>query len=897
MTMGALFMLLGLVLLAVPFAVIGLIVSQLTLTRRLGLLERRIEDLIAASEDPKSQAPAPQQDRSRPHDSADAVAARGPLQTSGEMVQQPVMPPPNGPGPSALPVPPNVADRLIDWLRENWFYAVSALSLALAGLFLVQYGVENGLLPPAMRVAAALMLGAALISGGEAIRKRYGDGEGQATAYLPSVFSGSGLVTVFSGIVAARRLYDLIAPEIAFVALVAVAIGAVGLGWLHGPLLAAIGVIGATLAPFAVGGSADELRWLFGYFLLITMLGLSVDAVRRWGWISVLTLVLAYGAGFALGAAPGTEPYFVGYMVGLALLAVMVPGWRFWPAHDGPMVSMWLTFRAGRPFVATLIAAGGIAASTALIVTHIQGGQALPFWVAVTGLTVLAVVLITWAHDARAVQDLVAIPVIGLGLISVHWVFNHGAVQSFAAQRPPETAMPIDASILIAIGAVLSGLAAWRSFSATQFGAIWAGAAALIAPVMAVILEISWHPSGVIGSYPWALHIAALALMQVVLAERFARVDGADSRLRLSLAVLSALLLTAFFCLLVLSSAALTVALTVTVLAAALLDRRFDLPVMGVFLALGVMAIGWRVLINPGLSWAHAAPLVSVVLAYGGALTGFFAAYLALRRQKGRGQALIWLESAAWSTAAVLVSVLLYRAIAASVQGLVIDSHWALGLGAVVWFATALAQLQRAIALKQLRDIRFLLAGLFGMIGAGAMLRALTLANPLVSTVDRAEVSGPILLNTLAVAYLLPSIVIWFGVTRIALQKSIRRLGLSVAAALAAVWAFTAIRHFWRGAAQMHLDWSFTQPELYSYTVVLLILGATLFVRSITRRSELMRKAGLVGIGLAVTKVFIVDISGLDGLMRVVSLLGLGLVLAGLAWLNRWAQGKADAAR
>ena len=45
-------------------------------------------------------------------------------------------------------------------------------------------------------------------------------------------------------------------------------------------------------------------------------------------------------------------------------------------------------------------------------------------------------------------------------------------------------------------------------------------------------------------------------------------------------------------------------------------------------------------------------------------------------------------------------------------------------------------------------------------------------------------------------------------------------------------------------------------------------------------RSPTLRliKAGLVGIGLAVTKVFIVDISGLDGLMRVVSLLGLGLV-------------------
>ena len=43
-------------------------------------------------------------------------------------------------------------------------------------------------------------------------------------------------------------------------------------------------------------------------------------------------------------------------------------------------------------------------------------------------------------------------------------------------------------------------------------------------------------------------------------------------------------------------------------------------------------------------------------------------------------------------------------------------------------------------------------------------------------------------------------------------------------------------------------------------------------------------------IGLAVAKVFLVDISGLEGLTRVFSLLVLGLSLAALAWLNRWAQ-------
>ena len=66
-------------------------------------------------------------------------------------------------------------------------------------------------------------------------------------------------------------------------------------------------------------------------------------------------------------------------------------------------------------------------------------------------------------------------------------------------------------------------------------------------------------------------------------------------------------------------------------------------------------------------------------------------------------------------------------------------------------------------------------------------------------------------------------------------------------------------------------------------------IGGVLFYQSLARHSDLMRKAGLAVIGLAVAKVFLVDIAGLGGLIRVFSLLALGLVLAGLAWLNRWA--------
>ena len=213
------------------------------------------------------------------------------------------------------------------------------MSLAFAGVFFVQYGVENGLLPPAVRVAMALLFGAALVAAGEVIRRRSGDGAGVATAYLPSTFSGAGIVSMFAGVLAARQLYGLIGVEAAFAGLVTVAVLAVVLGWFYGPFLAAVGLLGAGAAPFVVGGSSDAAYWLYGYFALLAAAGLAVDAVRRWAWVSVLALAIGYGGCWLTLMGTGGAGWYAIALTGLALLAVLVPCLRLAPDHDGPMLA------------------------------------------------------------------------------------------------------------------------------------------------------------------------------------------------------------------------------------------------------------------------------------------------------------------------------------------------------------------------------------------------------------------------------------------------------------------------------------------------------------------------------------------------------------------------------
>ena len=450
------------------------------------------------------------------------------------------------------------------------------------------------------------------------------------------------------------------------------------------------------------------------------------------------------------------------------------------------------------------------------------------------------------------------------------------------------------ATALIGIATILSALAAWRSLSKGNYPIIWAVIAAVYAPLVAMVLEMVWAPSSVIGAYPWALHGAALAAFMVFWAERFAKADGPENRLRMSFFVLSALACISFALVMILSSAALTVALAVTVVAAAALDRQYNLAPMSLFIAAGVVTVGYRLIADPGLDWAMTdASIFELLLAYGGVLAALIAS-LWMLRGKDRPTANIMLDSAAWSVGGVLVSLIIFRTIDAytGVDG--DASHWSMGIYAAIWFTLALAQVQRLQIDGQswMTQVRMVLGAIFAVIGLGALAMAATLFSPLLMD-QYMKVVGPPLFNTLAVAYLLPAVVLTFGWVRVSTIPAQLRLAMQVlSGVLLAIWAFAVVRHFWQGAEGMLLENGMTQPELYSYTIALLMIGGGLFYQSLAKRSAVMRKAGLFVIGAAVAKVFFIDISGLEGLTRVFSLLVLGLSLAGLAWLNKWAQGQ-----
>ena len=891
--MESLFFLLGLLLLGVVVGVpIGLVVLFVRLgraTARLAEAERaidRLADALRAGARPAAVL-APEQAKAKTDDPARApwgrpvippveedgdarpdpardVAAREPVaEAAGRLAQARVAPS------TPLRSGPAWSDRLIGWLSVNWFYAVAAAALALAGIFLVQYGMERGLLPPPLRVAMALAFGATLIAGGEWIRRRWGDGEEVATAYLPSVLSGAGVVTLFAAVLGARHLYDLIGQGTALGAMALVALGAVVLGWFHGPLLVAIGLIGGALAPFAVGGGrGSDLRPLHGYFALLGLMGLAIDAVRRWRgrWVSVLALAVSVGASasLVLGAPETTVAHLLALGV-LALAALALPVGEVVPDHERPMV-LEAAARGLRAPLTNLLPFGTMVAVCLLAVL----GASQEIWTALAVLVALVAAIALWARG-EGVQDVALVPALALlATIGTAW--------------PPEGAASVSLALLA--GGAVSVLAFLRSLAPVPCHRLgWALGAVLAAPATGVALHLAWVAPATLGAYPWALHAMAVAAGLTGMAGLWAARDGED-RLRPSLAALLAVTVIAYGLGQIAGEAALTAAVAFLAAAAAWLDRRFRLPLLGWFVALAAPFVAWRLTAVPGIEWHVNGPLLPALLSMGAAVAGFALAWLWLRERDGgriaQGPAAV-AETTALAASGYVVTVLLWRGL----QALGADPlHMTTGLTAVIWLVLAWAQVELLGRGSGARRLRLGLAGVFGLLGAGALFIGVTFAAPVFGWLWGNRIAGVAVLNTLLPAYLLPALLL------LAAGRRMRRMWLTgPGAALAAFWAIQTIRHAFVGSEGMPLDRGFSQGEITTYTLALLLLGGALFYQGVAKRSDLWRRAGTAVLGATAAKVFLIDAAQLGDLLRIVALIALAFAMGGLAWLNHWAGG------
>lgn len=854
---------------------------------------------------PASVQPDPQTAQPTPWPSAppqSAAMAAGPSAATPDSDSVP---------PRAFVFKPGLIDKLTAWLRENWVLAIAAASLALAGIFMVQYGIENGLLTPFWRVMGALGFGAALIAGGEFIRRKTGDdtqdGDGVgATEFLPSTLSGAGIVVLYVAVFAARALYDLIDPLTTFLGLGAVSAIALVLGWFYGPLLAAVGILGASLAPFITGSNSDS-SWMVHYYLaMVAMVALGIDTIKRWAWISALGLIATLAGGWVLWAAKGADLHFLGGAVLTALAAFAIPERGPFPRQSGAaFLDAVLSHGKRRPEFPTRLAFGTtLAVTAAALLVILDANSSDTVWLGLIALALLLGATTIWTRNAPALFDHALIPGIALLVSIALESTGHGPLFREFQQAglpvaidqatPVATPIPLTVWLLTALGAVGTLLMFARMQWALHEGGtklattFWALSATVFAPAMMLTLEFLWAPGPVLGSYNWALAAIAMAALMVALATRAATATDAGRPLRTGLFTVGALTLITLAVFLILTESALTVALAVMVLGTAALDRRYALPPLTCFIQIAVAIITFRLVVWPGFGWALGWDYTSnrYDIAYFEVAFAFLAtlALLAAAWWLSRGQRLktaLVLESACWTILGVFLAVTLLRAAPRTDS----DSHWVMGLMSAIWVALALNQLYRMQAGGTFMTIiRAVVAGVYGLIALGTLAVLLVFSNPL--TAYDEYVLGPPIFDSLALAFLPLAASFAIAAWKVTHFGRVVRLGFILAASFfAALYIGMEIRRLWRGT-NLNVP-GFTDPELYTYTLAMLIAAVALLVFAFARRSDILRKVAMAGVALTVAKVFLVDMSGLSGLIRVFSFMGLGLSLVGLAWLNR----------
>lgn len=324
--------------------------------RRVAFLEqelRRVESLILARDAEVREAPI---HRSEPKP-VPVRATRTPTRIAKAPPPEPE--PIQARPPEPRPSPQLSLETLIGGRLPIW---IGGAALVLAGFFLVRYSIESGLLGPATRTLLAALFGLALVAGSEITRRL------PATAEDPRVaqaLAGAGIASLYGTLYMAAALYHLITPLTAFLLVLAVTGGALGLALRHGPPTAVMALVGGFAAPLVAGFDAAGIGPLLVYLGLFTaaLFGLAIH--RGWAWLALaacvsgfawinfliamltarasdlsavgaFTMLLAIGASLALPATGAGNRWLriAPLIAGCLQLAVLAPaldfGWLAW---------------------------------------------------------------------------------------------------------------------------------------------------------------------------------------------------------------------------------------------------------------------------------------------------------------------------------------------------------------------------------------------------------------------------------------------------------------------------------------------------------------------------------------------------------------------------------------
>lgn len=833
----------------------------------------------------------PIEDTSAPEIEAPALAARN-IADAGQEEDAPLA--------SQTSTPPK--ESLESTIGARWAVWVGGIALALGGIFMVKYSIESGLLSPGVRLALAALFGLALIAAGEVIRRRAAPVLNSAfqNAMIPGVLTAAGVVALFGSTYAAHAIYEFIGPATAFILLALISLATLGLSLLHGQALAGLGLLASMATPALIASTAPRPWTLFGYLVLTWLATLLASRLRRWliapslanGLLSLWPLLyitfspvvdLAPVTLSILAMIGGTIFLWPGrYPVSEAVKEDATTA----PAEDMPQrVSSgmeWAAFLARQPLGMTLTAAiGALTVSLCIVGSSLRYGYPIVDATFMFAAIVAAVAAFGAGrlHAAWATILSALVAVVGTSGILTNWIAGIESTADGTASLQSTVLYEV-----LGLGALFVVIGAFflRRFAQAEkpYAALWSLVMAATPLAIATISFVNfgnWTLDWLHGLYG-----IGLALVLIGLAKWQDRSDGEELNLPTNILAAGSFAAAVFALHTLAHHATATILLPVLGIAYLLAGRLRNWPVlpwtMVAALVITMGRIAWQpTIVDP--SELGTTPVFNMLLAGYGipAALAVFAAFITRHSPNLR------LRNALQALACFLVLLTIAILVRHAMNGGVLnDAAPTLGEQSIyTLLAIGASATLMALDLSAASPV-FRYGGMaLGVISVAMILTLHLLGlNPFMT----GESTGRIpLFNLLLLAYLLPAAA-YGGLALFARNRRPFPYVSMLAAATAVMafaWATLSVRRFWQG--EYIPFWNgFIQGELYSYSVVWLLIGIALLGLGARFEARSLRIASAVLVFIAVVKAFLIDMANLEGFLRALSFIGLGAVLIGI---------------
>jgi len=727
-----------------------------------------------------------------------------------------------------------VAGRLLIW--------IGGAALFVAGVLLVRYSIEVGLVTPAARMIGAAVFGLLLIGGAEYARRgRFAD-----DPRIAQVLAGAGLAILYATAYGSHVLYGLLDDRAAGAAMVAVSAGALAMSLRHGAPTAVMGLIGGFLTPMLVGKPSASAIPLLAYLTLLDLALFAMAWRRGWTWLAAAAVLLSFvWSGYVL-----TKPPADALAGGLFVLLLGIAASVVRPGEGRHL-------RLIQPLAIAALQLAALVARTDL------GIEAWELF-GLLGAASIALALLKPEYEAA--------PPIGLGLALLLLAAKAGSIDG---PFVPEAAIGI--TLLFGGGGL--ALALWRPRPLwTAIAAFGLSCPALI--VRALRPELLDRPA-------WGALFAALTIGPALLiwANRKSASAEPPPSPSLSLACAAAALLAgaAVWDLVpadLVAAGWLAVALTMALVARRIDDLAPDVVALaaaaaGVIRALFMVPDLWNALAGGLVGVPVTAAVLPDALAglYSLALPAVALAALHFALPPLPPRMRLVLPAFAGLFAAAAVYLWFKQAF-----GLTEGSDF-----------VARALIERTIITQFLFLSGWLLGGRPPLRRAGTMLTALAAArliwfdmllfNPVAN--DQSVGTLPVL-NLILPEYLLSAFWLYAARRR---AEAATRSGFWLAAFLAALILGVAlmVRQAFHGAILTGAAPPIA--ETYGYSLAGLAVAIGLILAGMRIPDKALRLAGLLLLTATIAKVFLLDASELKGVLRILSFLGLGVALIGIGRL------------